>query len=250
MESTFYNDPSFPAPPAGVTFTGPVLNTGPDADMIRDTADGKIKDANSIGRDMGTFTPHSSPVGLTFDTELQLGGDYNGKGFALSYNASSRRKYTPFLDPGGDILMLELTKTQDNYITSVTRIAQGFSGPLDAVIVGNRMYLLEYDGRAIWEITFPTTGVGIDKPSGSISPLISVYPNPVSAEVRLSASFTALFFKEVKLYDLSGKLLKRFDVEAQKSNPFSFSVDDLATGVYFVQVLTNKGIALKKVLKE
>ncbi len=249
MESTFYNDPTFPAKPAGITFTAPVINTGPDAAMIRDSVDGLIKDAISIGRPMGTFTPHSSPVALTFDTEQQLGGDYTGNGFAMSYNASSRNKYTPFLDPGEDLLFLELTKSQDSYTTKVTRIVEGFSGPIDAVIVGNKMYILEYSGGSIYEVTFPRNdGVGITPPLGSISPFITVFPNPFSEEITISSSFDGIQIDAATLYDIQGKELGKFDGISR--NEFSYEAIDLIPGVYFIQVETDRGIALKKIVKE
>ena len=154
-EATFYNDPGFPAPPAGIRFRKPITNVGPDAAIIRDSVDGEIKNAIEIDRVMGTFTPHSSPLALTFDQDSVLAAPYTGGGFIMSFNTSGNTKFTPFGDPGEDLLYLRLNKQNETYTTSVNRIAKGFSGPVDAVMIHNKLYVLEYGGATIWEVNFP-----------------------------------------------------------------------------------------------
>ena len=167
----------------------------------------------------------------------------------MSYNASFQKKYQPFLDPGEDLLFLELTKTQDNYTTKVTRIAEGFEGPIDAVIVGNIMYILEYSGQNIYEVTFPENNSnGIEEPSGSLSALITVSPNPVKTEVTLTSNLEAMRITHARLHDLTGKVLATY--ENQGLGELTFSTEDLSSGVYFILVETTKGTALKKIVKE
>ena len=51
---------------------------------------------------------------------------------------------------------LDLAKVGDNYEARVTRIVGGFSNPIDAEIIGNRLYVIEWSsGRGLWEITLP-----------------------------------------------------------------------------------------------
>src|SRR5207244_3641655 len=63
----------------------------------------------------------------------------------------------PFKDASQDMLDLDLTKVGGtNYQMTATRIIGGFSNPIDADIIGNRIYAIEYGGnQGIWEITFP-----------------------------------------------------------------------------------------------
>ena len=63
----------------------------------------------------------------------------------------------PFNDASQDLLDLELTKLGDtNYQARVRRIVGGFSNPIDAEIIGNRIYVIEYGGSfGIWEVTIP-----------------------------------------------------------------------------------------------
>ncbi len=52
---------------------------------------------------------------------------------------------------------LELTKLgSTNYQARVTRIVGGFSLPVDAEVIGNRIYVIEYGGnQKLWEVSFP-----------------------------------------------------------------------------------------------
>jgi hypothetical protein len=155
----FHDDPTYPPPPNGVTFTDPILNEGPDADSFRDPATGQIRDASALGVTVGTFTAHRSPLGLVFDTQGALGGSYQGKGFVLGWtkgDPASDSGQGPFKDPGQDLLELDLRPDGDSLRASVTRIAGGFSNPIDAVLSGSKLYVLEYGGSGgIWEISFP-----------------------------------------------------------------------------------------------
>lgn len=155
-----YNDPDYPPPPEGVTFSDPVINHGPDGDSYRDPRTGEIHDASDRGETLSTFTAHRSPLGLVFDVEGALGGEYTGDGFVLCWTAGDpdgEPLSGPFKDPSQDLLHLELTKTAggDNYEMTATRIAGGFSNPIDAVLTGNVLYVLERSGGGIWEVTFP-----------------------------------------------------------------------------------------------
>ena len=159
VKSGYYrNDPSFPKPPADITFTDPITNTGPDADQFVDV-NGKVNDASDLKQSLAGVTAHRSPLGLVFDTANKLGGDYKGAGFVLSWGAAGG----PQTDKGQDLLMLKLTKKGDAYSMTATQIAKGFSNPMDAVLDGGTspsggktLYVLDFnDGGAIWEITFP-----------------------------------------------------------------------------------------------
>src|SRR5215510_15074234 len=149
----YHNDPSFPQPPG--EFTDPVINLGPDA-MIYRGDDGKEYDAGKQGKTLSTFTPHISPLGLVFATEPELPPQWRGEGdtfsaFLLSWGAAGGT----LSFQGQDLLHLQLTKKGDNYEAITTEIARGFQHPIDAVLIQNRLYVLEYGGNgAIWELTF------------------------------------------------------------------------------------------------
>jgi hypothetical protein len=170
----YHNDPTFPPPPTN--FADPVINLGPDASNYRDPVDGSIQDASSLGQTLSTFTAHRSPLGLVFDTLGAMAAPYFNHGFVLSWTQGDPTGNTvagPFNDASQDMLDLNLTKLGDtNYQATVTRIVGGFSNPIDAEVIGNRIYVIEYGGgQGIWEITFPpiSPSIVITEPSLDVS---------------------------------------------------------------------------------
>ncbi len=157
MLGFFHDDSTYPAPPEGVVFADPVRSVGPDADKYRDPADGQIKDASDEGVTISTFTAHRSPLGLLFDTEMNLPRDLKGGGFVLSWTPGSSSLLSPFGDESEDLLHLDLTKieAENRYEARVTRIVGNFKNPVDAVLAENKMYVIE-NGRSssLWEVTF------------------------------------------------------------------------------------------------
>jgi hypothetical protein len=155
---TYHNDPAFPAPPTN--FFEPVINLGPDADSYRDPSDGSIKDASALGQTLSTFTAHRSPLGLVFDLSGSMAPPYQKHGFMLSWTQGDPVDdgiAGPFKDPSQDMVDLDLMPLGGtNFQARVTRIVGGFSNPIDAAIITNRVYVIEYGGnQGIWEITFP-----------------------------------------------------------------------------------------------
>ena len=73
----------------------------------------------------------------------------------------------PFTNEGRDLLHLKLTydKGSDNYFVRTTRIMDSFNNPTDAVLVGNELYVIEYDARegSIWKITLPSDSKKLKK---------------------------------------------------------------------------------------
>lgn len=149
QQKLYQNDPAFPKPPT--EFTDPILNFGPDADQFQDV-DGTLRDASELGRPLAGLTMHRSPLGLTFDVETRLRGEFRGAGFLLSWGAAGG----PQADRGQDLLLIRLEKAGDNYRMTATQIVTGFQNPIDSALIGNNLYVLDYGGRgAIWEIALP-----------------------------------------------------------------------------------------------
>jgi glucose/arabinose dehydrogenase len=207
MESTFYNDPSFPAKPA-VPLVWPVMSNGPDQDLFRDTVDAVVKDASDIGRQIGTFTPHSSPVALTFDTQDALPGEFQGMAFAMSWSNTNDRKFKPFNQIGEDLLLIDLEQVGDTYEADITRVALGFNHPVDAALRGNKMYVIEHAGNgALWEVSFGA-GTSTNLPDSPLEASgLSIYPNPFDDHIDIDLSMTESGDAAVKIYTIEGKLV-------------------------------------------
>jgi len=159
----YHNDPSFP--PSPTNFIEPVINLGPDADSFRDPVDGSVKDASNLGQTLSTFTAHRSPLGLVFDKVAAMALPFRQHGFVLGWTQGDPTDDSvagPFMDPGRDMLDLDLSLVGTNYQARVTRIVGGFSNPIDAEILANKIYVIEYSGnQGIWEIAFPPVPVAL-----------------------------------------------------------------------------------------
>jgi hypothetical protein len=148
---TYYNDPTFQKPPT-TTFTDALTNVGPDAsDYVDDS--GTPQYAPAKGTTLSTFTPHIAPLGLVFTTD-GLGvtsSEARLHAFMLSWGASIGN----LPDQGKDLDALSFFKTATSYTVSTQQLAEGFKNPIDEVLIGNHLYVLEYgQGGSIWELTF------------------------------------------------------------------------------------------------
>ena len=149
----YRTDPTFPKAPGA--FTDPVANHGPAAAQYR-ADDGSAHDAAKEDKPLYSLTPHRSPLGLVFAADAKMPADLRGEGDALSaFLLSWGAAGGSLTDRGQDLLHLKLTKEGDNYSAVTTQIARGFKNPIDAVLIENRLYVLEFSGDStIWELTF------------------------------------------------------------------------------------------------
>jgi glucose/arabinose dehydrogenase len=150
----FYDDPTYPARPQ-TPLVDPIPNLGPDANRFRDPATGAIRTASSLG----TFTTHRSPLGLAFDVAGSLSGRYRGGAFILGWTRGDPAGDSiagPIGDASEDLLYLDLTKSGDAYQLHAYSVVCGFQNPIDSVIAGGKVYVLEFGGTGqVWEITTP-----------------------------------------------------------------------------------------------
>lgn len=160
----FHTDPDFPPMPEDLVVTPAVQNIGPDANWFMDLETGRVLKADQAGRTIGTFTPHRSPLGLFFDSDSLLTEEFRGDAFVLSYTAHNTALTRPFYgdkpEMSEDLMHLKLfySEALDNYVVRTTRIVDNFSGPTDAVMVGNEVYVINNRGGRpgqIWKIILP-----------------------------------------------------------------------------------------------
>jgi hypothetical protein len=154
----FYNDPEFPLPTW--PYTDPVLNHGPDADLSRNPETGAIEDASASGKTLSTFTAQRSPLGLAVDVEGRLCGPLRRGGFVLRSGAAVAPTPTNgmFPDVGRDLLGLEMPPTGQGVQVRTRKLASGFTSPIDSVLIGNKLYVLEYGATSrVYELSFPVS---------------------------------------------------------------------------------------------
>ena len=214
-EGYYHDDPTYPPPPRA--FTDPVINLGPDADAYRDPADGRLKDASEEGVRFGTFTAHRSPLGLVFDADNALAAPFQGDGFVLSWTEGDPEGDSvngPFNDPSQDLLHLDLAKVGDNYEAQVTRLVGGFSNPIDAEIIGHRIFVLEWGGgRGLWEIVLPqaATETAVAEAAGVVPAefaLAQNFPNPFNPSTTIAFQLGHSSPVELAIYSSSGQRVR------------------------------------------
>lgn len=92
--------------------------------------------------------------------------------------------------------------------------------------------------------TFCLTG-GMKVGSNISSAKVNVYPNPVKHRAFVQGDDR---IQEVSIYSTKGQLVKRF-IQEDIMNHFSFSVDDLSNGVYWMEIQMENGIEFERLVK-
>ncbi|RZJ25124.1 MAG: T9SS type A sorting domain-containing protein, partial [Flavobacterium sp.] len=85
-----------------------------------------------------------------------------------------------------------------------------------------------------------TTFQMLSNPQFQIDQSVVIYPNPAIALVNISSKST---IKTLELYDIQGRLL---EVETMQSQATTLDLTGKEKGVYFVKVITEKGIKIEK----
>jgi hypothetical protein len=235
----FYNDPAYPAPPAGLTFTDPVRNVGPDANLYRDPSSGTILDADETGRIMGTFTSHRSPLGLVFDTASVLPAPFTSNALMLSWTGSESGLMGPFAGEGEDLLHLVLSEDASGPVLTAEQIVTGFNNPIDAVLVDDALYVLDFGGnQRIWRIDFGA-GTAVERDEVPTRVRVEVWPNPGAGErtAQIVASGAGRVTAELVAPD-GRKVASIMDRWASSGETLEtrLAVPGLAAGVYFLVV--------------
>lgn len=85
---------------------------------------------------------------------------------------------------------------------------------------------------------------------GDEEPLL-VYPNPADNYLQVDFASTNLNIPEIRILDLTGKVVKKFDKEMVMENGVYKShldISELSQGIYFVKLLQGKEIFTKKLV--
>lgn len=260
----FHNDPAFPPPPLDLVVTPGISNYGPDADYFRDTTTGIIMQAGDLGIALHSFTAHRSPIGLVFDYEDALAAAYNGDGFMLGYqyegdsagNRLSGQTGT-ILDPSQDLVHLKLEKNSggDNYNAYAKRIVGGFVRPVDACIIQNVIYVLEYSNKnnmaAIWKVTLPAKETVIDNLNHA-KDFVGVYPNPVTDISTVTFYLHKNTAISISLLDVQGKKIKSVatGIFSAGYHEAPLAVHEIAAGIYFLEMKTTTETTIHKTIIE
>lgn len=79
---------------------------------------------------------------------------------------------------------------------------------------------------------------------------VQVYPNPTSNEFTLEADFGKAMKVTLSIADMTGRqIIAPETLNAVSTIKRTFAVDKLGAGVYYVQLITNEGVAVQQLIK-
>ncbi len=253
-EELFYNDPDYPAPPEGLEFVEPILNYGPDGVNYVKDSDGSRTILNAFEQDtaISSFTAHRSSLGLVFDRDSVLSGEYTGDGFLLAFTGGNDFSFLlrTMEDDGESLMHIELTKSGDTYTMNSYTLVSGFLNPIDSEMIGDDIYVLEFgnswlnnrETTNIWKVSFgPTTS--IEEPVTSLKgfELEQNYPNPFNPSTKIQYSVPNVSNVKLEVFNNLGQkvsTLVNSEVTSGKHTA-EFDGSGLTSGVYFYKLSVN-----------
>ena len=251
-EDLFYNDPDYPAKPDTIDFVEPILNYGPDGVNYVDYTTGEVMNAFEQDTAISSFTAHRSSLGLIFDRDSVLTGEYTGDAFILAFTGGN----DPFFllrtmeDDGEALMHLELTKTEDTYTMTSKTLVSGFLNPIDSEMIDGEIYVLEFgnswlnsrENTRIWKVSFagPVNNEREQTNPEKFS-LSQNYPNPFNPTTVINYNLKNAGLVTLNVYNALGQKVETL-VNAGKSagtHQITFDASSLTSGIYFYTLNVN-----------
>jgi len=226
--SAFSNDPSWLHITSASTGTGPnSVYYIVDPNLTTSSLSGTISVADQIF----TVTEDGSSVNCIVtiipNTSMNI-GFYQGN-YSFVYNLNSACSYS-ILSSSPDWLIVN---NVSNNVIYFSASANSSYFPRTGYIYINGVYKkITQEGN---------TSVGIDESSQSNTFII--YPNPVSNNLTIEAPQKSI----IQILNIQDQLIKTLVASNAKTN---IDVSDFPSGVYVVEVKTEKGLGVKKFIKE
>lgn len=125
----------------------------------------------------------------------------------------------------------------------VADIRLGFtsSNPKDLIVANNILFFSADDGstgRELWKYQDPSLSLNNFELENSIS----LFPNPTNSGFSIETKYP---INKIDVYDIQGKTVKSF-----KEKLDFYDVEDLTSGLYFVNIKTDNSTITKKLIKE
>jgi uncharacterized delta-60 repeat protein len=168
------------------------------------------------------------------DSKIIVGGDFT------EFNGTGRN-YIARLNTNGT-LDISFNSAGVGFNARIRSLAIQSDGK---IIAGGLFTAFDGVGRSRIARLNGTAIVGISENTPTAAFTFDVYPNPTNAMVSVSLS-DALLGQKILLLNTIGQVLETKNITA---TTMSYDLANLANGIYFIQVQTNKGIITKKVVK-
>jgi hypothetical protein len=111
--------------------------------------------------------------------------------------------------------------------------------------IGETTYVIGNEGLVLKKIGVTTN---INESQNNDSPSVSVFPNPVKSNEKFAVVFRKpTYFKSVKVIDLMGREHLSKNISA-KVGRIELYLENLSSGVYFIQIEINNQFVSEKVV--
>jgi hypothetical protein len=88
--------------------------------------------------------------------------------------------------------------------------------------------------------------ITLEKDESSVSEeaqeTITIFPNPSQAQFTIQSSS---IIKNVRILSIAGQLI--LTIDSYSSNTITIDIQDLPKGIYIAEILTEKGLIIKKI---
>jgi len=221
------------------------LNANMDITSIKvgiGTVIGNVPITVKLHKSNGAF-PASYPSGLT-----QIGTATK----TLTATATAMTVDVPFTTPisalSGDIIVVEVNNATTNagnaYYFGVITGAETAPAYLRAATcnINNPTLFATVSAGSNGKIVLDLVAQNLSNDK-FFTENFNLYPNPTSDVLNISSK-NGLEMKEIKITDLSGRIVKTLN------NATTINVSDLSTGTYLIDITTNEGKASSKFVKK
>ncbi|MCB9223796.1 MAG: T9SS type A sorting domain-containing protein [Crocinitomicaceae bacterium] len=163
--------------------------------------------------------------------------------------------------PGGFVA----TQAQESYLVTVSQYANTtdpvFAKQGDAKLSRVQGYGFsntsgDYGGQAFFDRISPMVRARVNAAEVSIEEneiveSFSVYPNPANDQINIAMTLDNAPNTVINVLDITGKVIKRVDLGLVNGDKtMSISLDNVTTGVYFIEMINDNGRMVKKFTKK
>lgn len=166
--------------------------------------------------------------GLTFTKRLKI-----ESATGITYTTSAQSSLTLVFDPtfSGTVKVDNVSYTASSGIVTIPIVVAG-SHSITKGSVANMFYIkTQYASATVLAAN-----------ESKVSDRVKIYPNPVEKSFNISTSDT---IEQVTIINNTGEIVKTI-----RENTKNIDISGFISGVYFLQIKTNKGIILQKIIKK
>lgn len=218
--------------------------------LICDVSDHAFDSGLFISKDMRRFDT------VNIDTTICENQDYYCTAINEYLTEQGKYQFKLVNKTGGDsVINIDLHINPIALVNSCWKLKGGESLEIDGnVITAPGTYMYKYktylgcDSTVVYNVEWGEETMEVDCVSGiediPYSDNVKVYPNPANDILRIEglSSHTAI----IEFYDNNGRLVKSVNF----SDGQEISIRDLASGIYYIKINSNKNIINKRLIKK